>query len=173
MQPPELQGSWWHPHGDFLEVLVTAGLLGAALLAAGLWGVARRLVAVLRQGSRSEDRAAALAALGVLVSLGIHENLDFGLSMPGNAVTLAALLGAVTLARTREASAQLDRAGQDLTAVQAVELEHVEPAGEQFVEVDKKAFKSALGKTSFYKDWRAKFGEEVWKLLEENAGTLA
>jgi O-antigen ligase len=131
VQPLNLQGSWWHPHGDFLEVLVTAGLLGAALLAAGLWGVARRLVAVLRQGSRSEDRAAALAALGVLVSLGIHENLDFGLSMPGNAVTLAALLGAVTLARTREASAQLDRAGQDLTAVQAVELEHVEPAGER------------------------------------------
>ncbi len=43
----------------------------------------------------------------------------------------------------------------------------------QFVEVDKKAFKAALGKTNFYKDWRAKFGEEAWKLLEESAGTLA
>jgi tripartite ATP-independent transporter DctP family solute receptor len=43
----------------------------------------------------------------------------------------------------------------------------------QFVEVDKKAFKVALGKTSFYKDWRAKFGEEAWKLLEENTGALA
>jgi tripartite ATP-independent transporter DctP family solute receptor len=43
----------------------------------------------------------------------------------------------------------------------------------QFVEVDKKAFKAALGKTTFYKDWRAKFGEEAWKLLEDNAGTLA
>ena len=43
----------------------------------------------------------------------------------------------------------------------------------QFVEVDKKAFKVALGKTSFYKDWRGKFGEEAWKLLEENTGALA
>ncbi|MEX8494677.1 TRAP transporter substrate-binding protein [Sphaerotilus sp.] len=45
--------------------------------------------------------------------------------------------------------------------------------GLQFVDVDKKAFKAALGKTSFYKDWRAKFGEEAWKLLEDNVGVLA
>jgi tripartite ATP-independent transporter DctP family solute receptor len=45
--------------------------------------------------------------------------------------------------------------------------------GLQFVDVDKKAFKAALGKTPFYKDWRAKFGEEAWKLLEDSAGTLA
>ena len=45
--------------------------------------------------------------------------------------------------------------------------------GLQFVDVDKKAFKAALGKTSFYKDWRGKFGDEAWKLLEESAGTLA
>jgi len=45
--------------------------------------------------------------------------------------------------------------------------------GLQFVDIDKKAFKAALAKTSFYKDWRAKFGDEAWKLLEESAGTLA
>jgi tripartite ATP-independent transporter DctP family solute receptor len=44
--------------------------------------------------------------------------------------------------------------------------------GLQFVEADKKVFKAALGKTSFYKDWRAKFGDEAWKLLEESAGSL-
>jgi tripartite ATP-independent transporter DctP family solute receptor len=44
--------------------------------------------------------------------------------------------------------------------------------GLQFVDVDKKAFKAALAKTSFYKDWRGKFGEEAWKLLEEQAGAL-
>ena len=77
MQPETLRGTWWHPHGDLLEVLVTAGLAGLALLAAGLFGVVRRLAAVLRDGSRSEDRGAALAARGALVSLAIHENLDF------------------------------------------------------------------------------------------------
>jgi O-antigen ligase len=128
VQPDELRGTWWHPHSDVLEVLVTAGAAGVALLAAGLWGVVRRLALLLREGSRSEDRAAALAALGVLASLAVHENLDFGLTMPGSAVTLAVLLGAVSLARTRERSAQLDRAGQDLGAVEAAELQQVDPA---------------------------------------------
>lgn len=45
--------------------------------------------------------------------------------------------------------------------------------GLQFVEVDKQAFKAALGKSSFYKDWHAKFGDKAWKLLEDNAGSLA
>ncbi len=131
VQPETLRGTWWHPHGDLLEVLVTGGLAGLALLAAGLFGVVRRQAAVLRDGSRSEDRAAALAAFGVLVSLAIHENLDFGLAMPANGATLAALLGAVTLARTRQRSAQLDGAGKDLVAVHAVELEQVKAAADR------------------------------------------
>ena len=44
--------------------------------------------------------------------------------------------------------------------------------GLQFVEVEKGVFKAALSKSSFYKDWRGKFGEEAWKLLEESAGPL-
>jgi O-antigen ligase len=131
VQPLDLRGTWWHPHSDLLEVLVTAGVVGAALAAAGLWGLARRLATVLREGKRSEDRAAALAACGILVSLALHESFDFGLSMPGNAVTLAVLLGAATTARTRERSAQLDGARQDLAAVEALELEHVEPGSER------------------------------------------
>lgn len=126
VQPPELTGTWWHPQSDLLEVVVTAGVLGVALAAAGLWALARRLATVLREGGRSEDRATALAACGVLVSLGVHEAFDFGLSMPGNAMTLAVLLGAATTARTRERSAQPDRAREGLAAVEAVELEHVE-----------------------------------------------
>ncbi len=131
VQPAGLQGTWWHPHSDPLEVLVTAGIVGAALLALGLWGVTARMAAVLRDGGRSEDRAAALAALGVLVSLAVHEGLDFGLSMPGNAVTLAVLLGAAGAARVRERSAELGPARQDLAAVEALELQDVEPAPER------------------------------------------
>ncbi|HSC62702.1 MAG TPA: TRAP transporter substrate-binding protein [Caldimonas sp.] len=44
--------------------------------------------------------------------------------------------------------------------------------GVQFVEPDKKAFKDALAKGTFYKDLRAKFGEEAWKLLQDSVGTL-
>ncbi len=134
VQPVDLQGTWWHPHSDLLEVLVTAGVVGAALLAAGLWGLVRRLAAVLREGGRSEDRAAALAAFGILVSLALHESFDFGLSMPGNAVTLLVLLGATATARIPERSAQRDRAREDLAAVEAVKLQHVEAAAQRQVE---------------------------------------
>ena len=41
------------------------------------------------------------------------------------------------------------------------------------MEPDKKAFKATLAKSTFYKDWRGKFGEDAWKLLEDSAGALA
>ena len=44
--------------------------------------------------------------------------------------------------------------------------------GLQFNDVDHDSFRNALRKTSFYKDWRAKFGEQAWSLLEASAGTL-
>ena len=61
----------------------------------------------------------------------------------------------------------------DIAALSKSLRAELQGKGLQFVEVDKKAFKAALGKTTFYKDWRAKFGDEAWKLLEENAGSLA
>ena len=127
VQTPVLEGTFWHPHSDFLEVLVTAGLAGAALVTFGLWSLVRALARVLRQGGRSEDRAAGLAALGLLVSAGVHESMDFGLSMPGNAITLAILLGAAAAAKTRVASAQLDGARGDLAPLRVDDLQHVEP----------------------------------------------
>ncbi len=44
--------------------------------------------------------------------------------------------------------------------------------GVQVSEPDKKAFKDALAKGSFYKDLRAKFGDEAWKLLQDSVGAL-
>jgi O-antigen ligase len=136
-QPPSLYGAFWHPHSDLLEVLATAGLAGAALLAVGLVALVRRLGAVLAGGHRSEDRAAALAALGVLAALALHAPLDFGLTMPGNALTLAVLLGSVVTARVnhrvQERSADLtnlDVAGENLPPLQAEDLQDVNPAPE-------------------------------------------
>jgi O-antigen ligase len=131
VQTPSLQGTWWHPHSDFLEVLVTAGIAGAALLAVGLWAVVRQSARVLRAGSRSEDRAAGLAACGLLVSVGIHESLDFGLAMPANAVTLAVLLGAAMAAKLGGGSAQDHRAGHHLTLLRVDDLQDVEAGGER------------------------------------------
>jgi len=44
--------------------------------------------------------------------------------------------------------------------------------GIQMIDPDKKAFKDALVKNGFYKDLRAKFGEEAWKLLSDSVGGL-
>ena len=35
--------------------------------------------------------------------------------------------------------------------------------GLQFNDVDRPVFQEALGKTTYYKDWKAKFGDEAWR----------
>jgi O-antigen ligase len=99
VQPSSLGATWFHAHSDPLEVLATSGLVGAALLAAGLVALVARLLRVFREGRRSEDRAAGLAALGAIAAVGLHECFDFGLTIPANAVTLAVVLGAAASAR--------------------------------------------------------------------------
>lgn len=46
----------------------------------------------------------------------------------------------------------------------------LEGKGLVFNQVDTSAFQQALSKTSFYKDWRAKFGDEAWGTLQKYAG---
>lgn len=105
VQPADLPGSWAHAHNDPLELLATAGLLGVTLLGFGLWSVIRRLRKVLAAGRRSEDRFGALAALGALAAVGVHEGLDFGLTLSANAVALTVLLAAAAAARCQPPSA--------------------------------------------------------------------
>ncbi|MBV8522746.1 MAG: TRAP transporter substrate-binding protein [Acetobacteraceae bacterium] len=45
--------------------------------------------------------------------------------------------------------------------------------GLEFNEVDRGLFREALRKTTFHADWKAKFGDQAWKLLQETAGPLA
>ncbi|MBS0447748.1 MAG: TRAP transporter substrate-binding protein [Proteobacteria bacterium] len=73
--------------------------------------------------------------------------------------------------REFDKSANDERA--DIAALSKSLRAELQAKGLQVAEVDKAAFKAMLGKTSFYKDWRGKFGDEAWKLLEESAGTLA
>ena len=93
-QPRELERTWFHAHSDPLEMLATTGVVGAALMAVALLAVVRRLSRIWRVGLRSEDRAAGLGALGTVAVAVLHSSVDFGLSLPVNALALALIVGA-------------------------------------------------------------------------------
>ena len=48
----------------------------------------------------------------------------------------------------------------------------LEAKGLVFNKTDAGAFQQALAKTTFYKDWKVKFGDEAWGLLQKYAGNL-
>ncbi len=48
----------------------------------------------------------------------------------------------------------------------------LEAKGLAFNTTDPAVFQQALAKTSFYKDWRGKFGDEAWGLLQRYAGDI-
>lgn len=105
VQPADLPGTWNHAHSDLLELLATAGLAGALCALMALTALLSRLLRGLRRGLRTEDRATALAGLGIVISLLVHEALDFGLTMPANGFTAAVLLGAAANVRLRSGAA--------------------------------------------------------------------
>ncbi len=44
--------------------------------------------------------------------------------------------------------------------------------GLEFVEVDKPAFRDALRRAGFYADWKKRFGDQAWGILEGEVGVL-
>jgi O-antigen ligase len=72
LAPREMTGlTYWHAHNDYLEALVTTGIVGTVLIAVAAGVSAVRLARGLREGERTEDRAAALAALGALAAVAV------------------------------------------------------------------------------------------------------
>lgn len=61
----------------------------------------------------------------------------------------------------------------DIAALNSTLSQSLASKGLQIVEVDKQAFRNQLSKTSFYRDWRAKFGAQGWDLLQQTTGALA
>ena len=73
-------------------------------------------------------------------------------------------------------SRELDRSGTDQRAdVATLSLslrESLAAKGIAFVDVDRASFRDALGRTSFYRDWKAKYGDAAWAYLEDVSGKL-
>lgn len=106
VQQATLSGATWtHAHNDPVELLATGGVVALVCAAFAAVFMARRLLDGWWRGARSEDRAAALAGLGALASVGLHELLDFGLTMPANAFVLAVVCGAGSVVRRTAESA--------------------------------------------------------------------
>jgi O-antigen ligase len=83
-------------HNDYLEVLASGGIVGAALVALFLFMLVRHSLPRLRRGSHFA-RAAALGALTGLCGVCVHSLVEFGLHVPSNvfaALALAAVAAA-------------------------------------------------------------------------------
>jgi O-antigen ligase len=84
-------------HNDYLELLSSAGVLGAAVF---VW-FAVALVKQARQSVRRNEgfqRAVTLGAIVGLAGVGVHSIVDFGLHITVNALVFMALLAIISLA---------------------------------------------------------------------------
>jgi TRAP-type transport system periplasmic protein len=84
-------------------------------------------------------------------------------SLPPDAQTI--------VAREFNASALAERA--DIAKLNGTVTEELKAKGLEFVEVDKPAFRAALKNAGFYAEWKKKYGDEAWGILEAEVGTLS
>jgi O-antigen ligase len=80
-------------HNDYLEVLASGGIVGAALVLLFLFVLVRQALPRLRSGSPFA-RAACLGALTGLCGVAVHSLVEFGLHVPANAYAALALAAA-------------------------------------------------------------------------------
>ncbi|MEH3146718.1 MAG: TRAP transporter substrate-binding protein [Methylobacterium frigidaeris] len=74
---------------------------------------------------------------------------------------------------TKELDRSADDQRADIVKLSAALRTELSGKGITFIDVDRERFREALGKTSFYKDWKAKYGDAAWDQLEAVSGKLA
>ena len=77
----------------------------------------------------------------------------------------------VIVARELNKSALDERA--DIAALNGSVADDLRAKGLTFVEVDKPAFREALKNAGFYAEWKKKYGDEAWGILESEVGVLS
>jgi TRAP-type transport system periplasmic protein len=75
------------------------------------------------------------------------------------------------IAKELNQSALEERA--DIARLNGTVAEDLKSKGLIFEEVDKPAFRDALKQAGFYAEWKKKYGDEAWSILESEVGTLS
>jgi tripartite ATP-independent transporter DctP family solute receptor len=74
-------------------------------------------------------------------------------------------------------STHLDRSGMDhradIARVEVALVNELRQKGMEIIEIDQKPFRAKLQSAGFYKEWKAKFGDELWGLLEKYTGPIS
>lgn len=74
------------------------------------------------------------------------------------------------LSRNLDRAAMEERA--DISTATDALRQKLASAGVTFIEPDRTSFRAALSASSYYKDWRAKFGDAAWDTLQRYTGAL-
>lgn len=98
-QPAEITTSVEQAHNDYLQILVTAGWAGAALVIAAFGSLGFLLFRGWLAQRHREETAVMLAGLAAILSLALHAVTEFNFSIPAIPATLAVLLGVAWAAR--------------------------------------------------------------------------
>ena len=97
-----------HAHNDFLEVLGEQGIIGASLLALGLFLISFQIVRAYGRRRDPLVRGALFATIAGCVSLMIHGLVDFNFHIPANASYFFVLLGLGTVASSLRTNSRVE-----------------------------------------------------------------
>ena len=73
---------------------------------------------------------------------------------------------------TKEFDRSADDERADIAKLDVTLRQELAAKGLVFNAVEQEPFRAVLAKTTFYADWKAKYGDEAWGLLEQVTGKL-
>lgn len=93
VQPPDFTGLVDQAHDEYLQLLVTGGVIGALLGAVAIGSLLWILMDGFYRQPHREEAAWVLSSVGALLLLLLHGSVEFNFSIPATPATLAALAG--------------------------------------------------------------------------------